>query len=1165
MPQKMAVTVGFLLAGGILDAQIVTTTALASVTPAAPLFGQAVTLTAQVTPAGAPGTVAFMDGGVLVGVGTLNTGGIAQMTTITLPSGTHLLRAVYGGGTGGYLASQSAAQSYVVTAAAGAGFAPSVNYSTGLNPYSVAVGDFNGDGKADLAVTNYLTNNVSVLLGNGDGTFGTAVNYGAESNPQSVAVGDFDADGKADLAVAQIFGGVSVRLGNGNGTFQAAVNYDAGSGPSSLAVGDFNGDSKADLVVANAFSNNVSVLLGNGDGTFQAAVNYNAGTGLFSVAVGDFNGDGIADLALANYPGVNNQPGVSVSVLLGNGDGTFRTAVDYNAGTFTEFVAVGDFNGDGKADLAVANALSDNVSVLLGNGDGTFQAAVNYGVGSGPTSVAVGDFDGDGKADLAVANEMSNNLSVLFGNGDGTFQVAVNYSAGAFPLALAVGDFNGDGKADLAVANFSGNNVGVLLGASPVAVPNAVGLPQAAATSAITGVGLAVGTVTTAPSNSVPAGNVISENPAAGTLVSLDSAVNLVVSVGPPVPVPNVVGFTQAVATTVITGVGLTVGTVTTAFSNAVAPGNVISENPAAGTPVSPDSGVNLVVSVGPPVPVPNVVGFTQAAATTAITGVGLTVGTVTTAFSNAVAAGNVISENPAADTPVSLSSLVNLVVSMGPSVSVPNVQGFTQAAATSAITGIGLVLGTVTTAPSNSVPVGNVIGEAPAAGTLVSPGSAVNLVVSIGPPVSVPNVVGFTQAAATSAITGVGLALGTVTMAPSNSIPAGNVISEAPAAGALVSPGSVVNLVVSSGPPASVPNVVGFTQAAAGTAITGSGLAVGMVTTAWSNTVAAGNVINENPAAGTLVNQGSAVNLVISGAAPISVGPSSGSGLTQTFTFTFNAPDGVASLSVVDVLINNFLDGRNACYIAFVPSGASSGSVFLVDDAGDSGGNYTGMALPGTSTVQNSQCSIAGTGSSISASGNTLTLMLAITFQAPFAGDKVVYMATQDMTLTSSGWHPLGTWNVPGTASLGPWVSGVTSASGTSATQSLVFTLTDTNGFADISVVDVLINNFLDGIGACYVAYVPEVNAVLLVDDAGDAGGPYAGAFLLPGPGTASNSQCTVNGAASSVSGSGNTLTLTLNITFNHNFAGDKVIYAAARSNLANSGWLAVGTASVP
>jgi len=141
--------------------------------------------------------------------------------------------------------------------------------------------------------------------------------------------------------------------------------------------------------------------------------------------------------------------------------------------------------------------------------------------------------------------------------------------------------------------------------------------------------------------------------------------------------------------------------------------------------------------------------------------------------------------------------------------------------------------------------------------------------------------------------------------------------------------------------------------------------------------------------------------------------------------------------------------------------------------------------------------------------------------------------------------------------------VSGITPPRSTAANQTFTVTFTDPNGFADISIVDVLVNNFLDGIGACYIAYVPSINTLILVDDAGDAGGPYAG--TLPGSSSISNSQCTIHSAGSSVTGAGNTVTLTLNLTFNQSFAGDRVIYAAAGSNTANSGWLAVGTVSVP
>jgi protocatechuate 3,4-dioxygenase beta subunit len=224
-----------------------------------------------------------------------------------------------------------------------------------------------------------------------------------------------------------------------------------------VTTGDFNGDGKLDLAVANEMSNTVSILLGNGDGTFQTAVNYDVGSYPRSVTAGDFNGDGKLDLAVANYFSSN------VSILLGNDDGTFQTAVNYSAGTNPSSVTTGDFNGDGKLDLAVANSGGNTVSILLGNGDGTFQTAMNYGVGTNPFSVTTGDFNGDGKLDLAVANSGGNTVSILLGNGDGTFQTAVSYGVGSYPYIVTTGDFNGDGKLDLAVTNGSSNNVSILL------------------------------------------------------------------------------------------------------------------------------------------------------------------------------------------------------------------------------------------------------------------------------------------------------------------------------------------------------------------------------------------------------------------------------------------------------------------------------------------------------------------------------------------------------------------------------------------------------------------------------------------------------------------------------------------------------------------------------
>ncbi len=241
-------------------------------------------------------------------------------------------------------------------------------------------------------------------------------------------------------------------------TLASPAAYATGTMPFPVAARDFNGDGILDLAVANWSGNTVSVLLGNSDGTFQTQVSYATDTSPCSLAVGDFNGDGKLDLALAN---TNSN---TVSVLLGNGDGTFQAQVAYATGSTPQWVAVADFNGDGKPDLAVANNLDNTVSALLGNGDGTFLARATFATRDSAYSVAVGDFNGDGLFDLVVANFGANSASVLLGNGDGTFQTQVAYATGTNPYSVAVGDFNGDGISDLAVVNFTSETVSVLLG-----------------------------------------------------------------------------------------------------------------------------------------------------------------------------------------------------------------------------------------------------------------------------------------------------------------------------------------------------------------------------------------------------------------------------------------------------------------------------------------------------------------------------------------------------------------------------------------------------------------------------------------------------------------------------------------------------------------------------
>ncbi len=471
------------------------TTTLGAV-PSPSAYGAAVTLTARVSPSSATGIATFYDGTTVLGVGTL-AGGVATLSSITLPAGTTSLMAFYGGDAT-FAASASVLVSQAVNAALATTMVPDGSpIATGLSPAAVVVGDFNGDSKADIAIANNGDNTVTVLLGDGIGGFTAAVGspFSVGKQPASIAISDFNGDGKADLAIVNSTDNtVTVLLGNGSGGFSPAVHspFAVGGHPRSITIADFNGDGKADLATANYGSANVTVLLGDGTGNFTGASGspFTVGTNPFSIAAGDFNGDGHADLAVGNQ-GSNN-----VTVLLGNGSGGFTSPVGnpFAVGNHPNSVAVGDFNGDGKADLAAANFNDNTVTVLLGNGSGGFTAASGspFAVGTHPYSVAVGDFNGDGKADLAVANSGSANVTVLLGNGSGGFSAESGSPFGAggnTPTALAVGDFNGDGRADLAIVNLVSANVAVLVGTG---APAKLAITQQPATGTA---GLAIGNV----------------------------------------------------------------------------------------------------------------------------------------------------------------------------------------------------------------------------------------------------------------------------------------------------------------------------------------------------------------------------------------------------------------------------------------------------------------------------------------------------------------------------------------------------------------------------------------------------------------------------------------------------------------------------------------------
>lgn len=338
-------------------------------------------------------------------------------------------------------------------------FNASQNFGASYSPSSVINADLNGDGKADLVAANYYDNNISVLLGDGTGSFSSPVNIGGGNNPIAIATADFNADGKADIVTANEGGNdVTLFLGNGAGGFGAPISVAAGSGVRSVTTGDFNADGKKDLAVANNNDNTVSVILGNGNGTFNAAVNYGTSSCPYSVASADFNGDGKADLVTANVCSNN------VSVFLGNGNGTFQSAVNYSPnGSGAAFVTAADLNSDSKLDLVVANFYSNSVSVLYGNGNGTFQSGSTYNVGGVTFAATVADFNVDGNLDIAASHMNSSTVPVILGDGNGNFGSAVNFTVGSNPYGIINADFNGDGRADIATANWNDDNISVLL------------------------------------------------------------------------------------------------------------------------------------------------------------------------------------------------------------------------------------------------------------------------------------------------------------------------------------------------------------------------------------------------------------------------------------------------------------------------------------------------------------------------------------------------------------------------------------------------------------------------------------------------------------------------------------------------------------------------------
>lgn len=335
------------------------------------------------------------------------------------------------------------------------------NFNVGVNPVSIAVADFNRDGNLDVVTANDSTGDLSILLGDGKGGFTLKTNYPVGTVPQGAATGDFDGDGIPDIVATRIYGNEFILLrGSGDGNFAQATYqiFNASDPGGAVLVGDFNNDKKLDIVAA-VRPVGFTTSLGAGNGSFASAVPTWISCDS-ALAMGDFNGDGKLDMVVANSSGKH------ISVLLGNGDGTFGPATNYpvpaNLSTSVSgVIAVADLTGNGKLDLVVAEQPGTNcITVFLGNGEGSFTLKTNYGYGFGASTIALGDVNGDRIPDLIVGS--GSTVYVMLGNGDGSFGPRVNFPVGNNVEALAIADFNHDGLPDIVSANAYGT-ISVLL------------------------------------------------------------------------------------------------------------------------------------------------------------------------------------------------------------------------------------------------------------------------------------------------------------------------------------------------------------------------------------------------------------------------------------------------------------------------------------------------------------------------------------------------------------------------------------------------------------------------------------------------------------------------------------------------------------------------------
>jgi hypothetical protein len=1042
---------GFLMKFAGISSRAITgtTTTLAAAPAGAATFGQVVNLTATVTPAGGTGKVTFYDGTRVIGVGTLNGAGVATSAVVNLSSGARSLRAMYGGDVN-FSGSTSTNLAYTVNVTQSLTFSPLGGSTTtvGVSPNGIGVGDFNGDGIMDAAVVNGSNHSVSILLGNGTGGFTQAAGSPVASTgvgPVGIAVGDFNGDGRADFAVTNlslISNKVTIFTGNGSGGFTTS-SVTVTSVPFGIVAGDFNADGKVDLAVTQFNANTITILLGDGASGFTPAPGSPVAVGVEPAfpAIGDFNNDGKTDIAVPNFTGN------SVSILIGNGLGGFSPAAGsplaVGAGPYS--VAVADLNGDGRQDLAVSSQGAGTVTTFLGSGTGTFTlTGTPFNAGAGLRSITSLDYDGDGLVDVAVTNSTANTLVILKGNGAGGFTAALGspIATGASPSDLVTGDFNGDGRTDLMFTNGGAGTVTMIpgVGNAPFAVS---GVPTTSSTSQqlftftardangatnMQRIYFQIGASTAFPLNGCHGFYDVAGNYVALYNDSVSATSTL--SAGSGATIQN----SQCAITGTGTGASLS-GTDIVLTLNLSRQGGFSTGTLNVYIFVSDNNGNNS--------------GWLQTGTWSSATGpaaptlASVTPSTATAATTTFVFTGR--DANGATDI-----QRIYFLVNTDTSIPAGVCHGYYDRGANQILLfndALSALVGPLTPGLS---------------GTIQNSQCAIN--------------------GATSSVTSSGTDL-----------------------------------------------VLSLTLTRQGTFSSGSRNVYGWVT--------------DNSGANTGWVLGSTWTLGSAAPTLASTTPTSATANTQTFALTGRDTNGATDIQRIYFLVNSDTN---------IPAGVCHGyydraanQILLFNDALSA---LVGPLTPGAAgTIQNSQCAINGAASSVTSSGTDLVLNLNITRQGSFSsGSRNLYGWVTDNSGLATGWIFGSTWSLGASA---PTLASASPTTSTTATQTFSLTARDANGATDVQRIYFLVNTDTSiPANSCHGYYDRAANQIALYNDALSA---LVGVVTPGVAGTIQNSQCAISGAASSVTASGTDVVLNINMTRQGSYAtGSKNLYGWVTDN---------------